>query len=247
MPTKKKVVVVMPALNAAKTLTATVDGIPDGCVDEIVLVDDHSSDSTVELARTLPVHVIWHPHNVGYGGNQKTCYLHALQIDADVVVMLHPDGQYPPELIPQLTQPIIDGEADFVLASRFLTGGGPKSGGMPSWKIVANRLLTSIENFLLGTSFSELHTGYRAYSRELLLEVPFLRNSLDFAFDSEMLMQALSFGYRFKEIPCLSLYHDDASSVSFGVGVVYGLKSIRAAMQYRLSRLGLLRPSWLRP
>jgi glycosyltransferase involved in cell wall biosynthesis len=238
---KPKVVVVMPALNAARTLKATVEAIPRDVVDEVVLVDDGSSDATVEIARTLPLHVIWHPHNVGYGGNQKTCYLHALQVQADIVVMLHPDGQYPPDLIPQLIQPIVDGRADFVLGSRFLTPGGAREGGMPAWKQAANRLLTKLENSLLGTDFSEMHTGYRAYSSEVLKQVPFLRNSLDFSFDSEMLMQAVHFDFRIAEVPCSTHYDDTASSVSFTTGVVYGLKTLETAVVLRLHRLGVLR------
>src|SRR3954470_14480511 len=160
-PGNHKVIVVMPARNAARTLERTVSAIPRDWVDEIILVDDKSDDDTVELARRLPekLHVVWHPHTVGYGGNQKTCYLEALQHDADVVVMLHPDGQYEPLLIPRMVTPILEGRADLVLGSRFLTPGGPLAGGMPKWKYVANRALTTVENQLLGTGFSELHTG----------------------------------------------------------------------------------------
>src|SRR4051794_17997170 len=190
-----KVIVVMPARNAARTLAATVEGIPQGWVDEIILVDDSSTDDTVELARKLPLHVVWHPHNVGYGGNQKTCYLEALRRDADVIVMLHPDGQYEPSLIPKLVEPILAGEAGLVLGSRFAERGGARAGGMPLYKIVANRALTTIENRVLNANFSELHTGYRAYSRELLLTVPFLRNSFDFVFDTEIILQASQFGF----------------------------------------------------
>ena len=231
-----KVIVVMPARNAAKTLEATVSGIPRGWVDEIILVDDSSTDDTVELARKLPLHVVWHPHNVGYGGNQKTCYLEALQRDADVVVMLHPDGQYEPGIIPRLVEPIVRGDADIVLGSRFLDPGGAVEGGMPWWKRVANRGLTTAENRLMGTDLSELHTGYRAFSRQVLLEVPFLRNSLDFAFDTELLMQASHFGFRFHEVPCATIYNNEASSVSFRQGVVYGVKSLWAGARLVLHR-----------
>src|SRR3954453_10617245 len=169
----------MPAMNAAGTLEPTFSEIPTEWVDEVILVDDRSTDDTVELARSLPLHVIWHPHNVGYGGNQKTCYLEALQRGADVVVMLHPDGQYEPTLIPDLVRPILNDDADFVLGSRLAEPGAAIAGGMPRWKWLANRFLTGIENRVLGTDLSEMHTGYRAYSRRLLLDVPFLRNALD--------------------------------------------------------------------
>ena len=210
-------------------------------VDEIILVDDSSTDDTVELARKLPLHVVWHPHNVGYGGNQKTCYLEALQRDADVVVMLHPDGQYEPEIIPKLVEPIVAGKADIVLGSRFLDPDGARKGGMPWWKRAANRFLTTAENRLMGTDLSELHTGYRAFSRKLLLEVPFLRNSLDFAFDTELLMQAAHFGFRFHEVPCATIYNNEASSVSFRQGVVYGVKSLGAGARLVLHRRGIWR------
>ncbi|HSD77018.1 MAG TPA: glycosyltransferase family 2 protein, partial [Solirubrobacteraceae bacterium] len=198
---KPKIVVVMPARQAAATLEQTFAAIPQDAVDEVILVDDNSSDDTVHLARKLPIQLVWHPHQVGYGGNQKTCYMQALQHDADVIVMLHPDGQYEPELIPRMVEPIVNGEADLVLGSRLLLPGAALAAGMPRWKYVANRLLTTIENRIMGTSLSEAHTGYRAYSRRLLLTVPFLRNSLDFAFDSELLMQAAHFGFPIKEVP----------------------------------------------
>ncbi|MEA2421690.1 MAG: hypothetical protein QOF55_789, partial [Thermoleophilaceae bacterium] len=168
-----KVIVVMPAWNAARTLERTIELIPREWVDEVILVDDKSSDDTVEVARRVPnLHVIWHPHNVGYGGNQKTCYLEALQRGADAVVMLHPDGQYEPTLIPNLVEPILNGEADLVLGSRLAEKGAAIAGGMPRWKWLANRFLTVVENRVLGTDLSEMHTGYRAYSRRLLLDVP---------------------------------------------------------------------------
>ena len=236
-----KVIVVMPARNAALTLQRTLDGIPPGWVDEVILVDDSSTDDTVELARTLPIHVIWHPHNVGYGGNQKTCYLQALQRDADVVVMLHPDGQYDPAIIPHMVAPILRGEADMMLGSRFLTPGGPLAGGMPKYKYVANRALTIIENRVMRTSLSELHTGYRAYSREMLMGIPFLRNALDFSFDSEVLMQAVHFGYRIGEAPVATIYEDDASSIALKPSIIYGLKTLGAAGRLVLHRSGLLK------
>jgi glycosyltransferase involved in cell wall biosynthesis len=235
-----KVVVVMPALNAARTLAATVSGIPQRWVDEIILVDDGSSDGTVELARTLPLRVIWHPHNVGYGGNQKTCYLQALQDEADVIVMLHPDGQYEPTLIPELVKPILEGRADMVLGSRLMNKGGALAGGMPLYKYIANRALTTIENKALGTSLSELHTGYRAYSRELLMSIPFLRNSLDFSFDSELIMQVVYFGFRITEVPVRTIYSDEASSVGPRTSIVYGTKTLGALGRMVLHRNGLL-------
>jgi glycosyltransferase involved in cell wall biosynthesis len=231
-----KVVVVMPALNAARTLERTVEAIPLEWVDEIVLVDDASSDETVELARSLPVHVVWHPHNAGYGANQKTCYLEALQRDADAIVMLHPDGQYEPQLIGSLVEPILAGRADLVLGSRLALPGMARANGMPLWKYLVNRALTAVENRVMGTQLSEAHTGYRAYSRRLLLTVPFLRNSADFAFDSELLMQASHFGMRIQEVPARGRYFEDASSVGLGSGIVYGLKTLWIAIRLALHR-----------
>jgi glycosyltransferase involved in cell wall biosynthesis len=247
MSTHPKVVVVMPALNAARTLERTFRSIPTETVDEVILVDDKSSDATPELARTLPLHFIWHPHNVGYGGNQKTCYLEALQRGADVIVMLHPDGQYEPELIPHLIGPIVRGDADMVLGSRLAETGAARAGGMPRYKLVANRVLTAIENRILGTNLSELHTGYRAYSRRFLMTVPFLRNSLDYSFDSEILMQASHFGFRIAEVPAHSRYFDDASSIRLGPATVYGLKTLWAALRLVLHRRGVWRSRKLMP
>jgi len=230
----------MPALNAGQTLEDIVGAINRDVVDEIVLVDDKSSDNTVELARRLNIRVIWHPHNVGYGGNQKTCYLEALQRGAEVVVMLHPDGQYEPELIPSLVGPIIAGDADMVLGSRMAEPGAARAGGMPRYKIVANRFLTGVENVVLRTSLSEMHTGYRAYSRDLLTTIPFLRNALDFSFDSEVLMQAVHFGFRIAEIPAHSRYFDDASSIGFKDATTYGLRTAWMAGRFLLNRWGAL-------
>jgi glycosyltransferase involved in cell wall biosynthesis len=241
------IVVVMPARNAARTLKRTVSGIPKEWVDEIILVDDKSTDNTVDVARDLPINVIWHPHNVGYGGNQKTCYLHALQRDADIVVMLHPDGQYEPTLIPQMVTPILRGEADLVLGSRLAEPGMARAGGMPLYKYVANRALTAVENRLLGTSLSEMHTGYRAYSRGLLLQVPFLRNALDFSFDSEMLMQSVHLGFRVAEVPARTRYFADASSISLRPSVVYGVKTLWAGARLVLHRNGILRSRKFEP
>jgi glycosyltransferase involved in cell wall biosynthesis len=235
----QKVAVVMPALNAAATIASTIGAIPPGWVDEVVVVDDGSTDTTAAVARDLGVRVVWHPHNAGYGANQKTCYLDVLQRDAEVVVMLHPDGQYEPELIPELIRPILDGSADLVLGSRMMVPGNARANGMPLYKIAANRFLTRIENRVMGTSLSDLHTGYRAYSRRLLLEVPFLRNAVDFSFDSEMLMQASALGFNLTEVPASSRYFADASSVGFGPAVIYGLKTLWAAARLILHRCGL--------
>ena len=240
MSERAKTIVVMPALNAAKTLELIVGSIPRDVVDEVILVDDRSTDETLEIARRLNVSVVWHPHNVGYGGNQKTCYLEALQREADIVVMLHPDGQYEPELIPRMIEPIVRGEADLVLGSRMLVKGAAKEAGMPLYKQIANRFLTNIENLVLGTGLTDLHTGYRAYGRELLLTVPFLRNSLDFSFDSEVLMQASYFGFRIGEVSVSTRYFEDASSVGFGASTVYGLKTLWAAFRLVLHRMHLV-------
>jgi glycosyltransferase involved in cell wall biosynthesis len=240
-PARPRIVVVMPARQAAATLERTFAAIPRDAVDEVILVDDSSTDDTVRLARSLPIHLVWHPHQVGYGGNQKTCYLEALQHDADVVVMLHPDGQYEPELIPRMIEPIVRGEADLVLGSRLLEPGAALAAGMPRWKFVANRFLTGIENRIMGTELSEAHTGYRAYSRRLLLTVPFLRNSHDFAFDSELLMQAAHFGFTIREVPARCRYFEDASSVGFKSGAVYGTKTLWAGVRLVLHRRGLVR------
>ena len=242
-----RVIVVMPAWNAGRTLERTFEAIPRDWVDEVILVDDKSSDDTVEVARKLPLHVIWHPHNVGYGGNQKTCYLEALQRGADAVVMLHPDGQYEPTLIPDLVAPILNGEADLVMGSRFAEPGAALAGGMPRWKYVVNRALTKFENRVIGTDLSEMHTGYRAYSRKLLLDVPFLRNALDFSFDTEMLLQASHLGFRIAEVPARSRYFEDASSVDFRQGVVYGVKTLGACVRLMLHRGGLVRSRKFQP
>ena len=253
-----RVIVVMPARNAALTLVRTVSSIPADFVDEIILVDDKSTDDTVSVAQELsaergrstglpPLHIIRHPHNVGYGGNQKTCYMEALQREADVVVMLHPDGQYEPTLIPHLVRPIVDGQADMVLGSRLLEPGQARAGGMPLYKLLANRVLTGVENRILGTSFSELHTGYRAYSRALLTGIPVLRNANDFSFDSEVVMQAVHFGYRIAEVPARSRYFDDASSIRFAPASVYGVKTLWAGTRLILHRRGLVRSRKFQP
>jgi glycosyltransferase involved in cell wall biosynthesis len=241
LPEHPKVIVVMPAMNAARTLAQTFELIPTDIVSEVILVDDKSTDDTTEVARGLPLTLIWHPHNVGYGGNQKTCYLEALQRGADVVVMLHPDGQYEPELIPDLIAPILRGEADMVLGSRLAEPGAARAGGMPLYKYLANRFLTTIENVVLGTKATELHTGYRAYSRDFLMTIPFLRNSLDFSFDSEVLMQASCFKMRITEVPAKSRYFDDASSIALWPSTVYGVKTLWIAARLVLHRAHIWR------
>ncbi len=234
-------IVVMPAMNAALTLERTVEAIPMDWVDEVILVDDASSDETVALARRLPLRVVWHPHNAGYGANQKTCYLEALQRDADVVVMLHPDGQYEPELIPSMVGPVARGPRRPGARLPARPAGMALENGMPRWKYMVNRALTAIENRIMGTSLTEAHTGYRAYSRRLLLTVPFLRNANDFSFDSELLMQASYFGMRIEEVPARGRYFEEASSVGLRSGVVYGLKTLWAGVRMSLHRARLLR------
>jgi glycosyltransferase involved in cell wall biosynthesis len=244
---KEKVVIVMPAYNAAKTLADTVHAIPSGYYDEVVVVDDHSGDDTAELARRLNLKAIRHPHNVGYGGNQKTCYMEALRDGADIVVMLHPDGQYDPAIIPEMIRPIREGRADMVLGSRMMLPGGAARGGMPLWKRIANRFLTSIENASMGRRFSECHTGYRAYSRRFLETVPFLRNSNGFVFDTEVIFQAVHFGLPVVEVPISTRYFADASSVGFAAGVVYGMGTLATALRFVLNRAGLVPCAKFRP
>ena len=221
-----KVIVVMPAYNAARTLEATYAAIDAAWVDEIILVDDDSRDDTLKVAEQLALRVIRHPHNVGYGGNQKTCYREALRLGADIVVMLHPDGQYDPKLLPQLIQPIAEGRADLVLGSRFLIRGGARRGGMPLYRWLANRFLTFCENLVLRQKLSEYHTGYRAYSRRFLETIPFMRNSDGFCFDTEVLVQALAFQQRLEEVPITTKYFAGASSASLPQCVIYGVKTL---------------------
>jgi glycosyltransferase involved in cell wall biosynthesis len=235
-----RVVIVMPAYNAARTLEDTFRAIPEGYYDEIVVVDDHSRDETTALAQRLNLKAIRHPHNVGYGGNQKTCYMEALRDGADIVVMLHPDGQYDPKIIPEMIRPIAEKRADMVLGSRMMLPGGAAQGGMPLWKQVANRFLTTVENLAMRRKFSECHTGYRAYSRQFLETVPFLRNSNDFVFDTEVIFQAVAFGLPVLEVPISTRYFAEASSVGFRTGVVYGLGTLFVALRYVLHRTGIL-------
>jgi len=242
----EKIVIVMPAYNAARTLEDTFRAIPHGYYDEIVVVDDHSGDDTMDRARQLNLKAIRHPHNVGYGGNQKTCYMEALRDGATIVVMLHPDGQYDPEVVPEMIRPIREGRADMVLGSRMLVPGGARRGGMPLWKRIANRFLTALENLAMGRRFSECHTGYRAYSRRFLETVPFLRNSNGFVFDTEVIFQAVHFGLPVVEVPVASRYFADASSVGFRQGVVYGLGTLWTAARFLLHRWGVVPSSKFR-
>ncbi len=238
-PRPKRVVVVMPAYNAAKTLERTYRDIPHSIVDKIILVDDVSRDDTVAIARQLGLDVIIHRQNLGYGGNQKTCYDAALEAGADAVVMLHPDYQYDATRIPALVGPILEGEKDLMLGSRFL--GDPLAGGMPRWKYVSNRFLTMLENRAFGLHLSEYHTGFRAYSRDLLESIPYRLNSDDFVFDQELVAQAVACRMRVGEIAVPTRYFEEASSVGFRRSVVYGLSTVKVVMRFMLHRLRLRR------
>ena len=230
-----RVVVVMPAYNAARTLERTYADIPHELVDRIILVDDLSRDETVQVAQRLGLDVIIHRQNLGYGGNQKTCYDAALASGAQVVVMLHPDYQYDATRIPALIEPILAGRADLMLGSRFL--GDPLAGGMPRWKYVSNRFLTAIENAAFGLRLSEYHTGLRAYSRRLLETIPYRLNSNDFVFDQELIAQVVAAGgFRIGEIAVPTRYFEEASSVGLKRSIVYGLSTLRVVARYLLHR-----------
>jgi len=238
----KYIVVVMPAYNAEKTLRRTWDELPHDIVDEVVLVDDASSDSTIKVARELGIKTIAHPKNIGYGGNQKTCYREALRLGADVVVMIHPDYQYSPRLVTAMASMIVSGHYDVVLGSRIL-GGNAIKGGMPRYKYVANRFLTLFENLALGVKLSEYHTGFRAYRREVLETIPLKKTSNDFVFDNEILAQAVHFGFRIGEISCPTRYFDDASSINFPRSVRYGIGVLATAAKFLLRKAGVARPA----
>jgi glycosyltransferase involved in cell wall biosynthesis len=244
----KKVVVVLPAYNAARTLERTFRLIPRESADEVILVDDGSADDTVAVARSLGIrHLHLHDRNRGYGANQKTCYQAALDEGADIVVMLHPDYQYDPRLITAMAGMIASGVYGFVLGSRILGGGsqGALAGGMPAYKYVANRALTAFQNFLLGAKLSEYHTGYRAFSRETLLALPFLANSDDFVFDNQMLVQAIARRVAIGEISCPARYQPESSSISFARSVRYGLGVVRTTLAFCAWRLKLATPAFL--
>jgi glycosyltransferase involved in cell wall biosynthesis len=236
---RPKIIVVMPAYNAAKTLKITYEAIPPRIVDQIILVDDGSTDQTLEIARQLHLTVFVHTRNYGYGANQKTCYAEALKEGADIVVMLHPDYQYDPTLLPEVVAPIKAGQADIVLGSRFLAGNALQQ-GMPWWKYVGNRFLTKLENWALGLSLAEYHTGYRAYSREALEQIPFNFNSDNFVFDQEILVQATHLGFQIKEVPVPTKYFPAASSASFVDSTIYGLSILFLLGRFLLHRISLV-------
>lgn len=236
-----KTIAVMPAYNAAKTLERTVADIPPGSVDEIILVDDCSRDNTVEIGERLGLTVIRHEKNLGYGGNQKTCYGHALAAGADYIVMIHPDYQYDSRVIPVAVEIIRLGICDFVMGSRIRTRREALAGGMPRWKYVANRCLTLTENIALGQNLGDFHSGFRAYRREVLETVPYLKNSNDFVFDSEFLAQAVHFGFKLGDIPVPVRYFDEASSINFRRSVKYGLSTLGVLGKYWARKLGVYR------
>jgi glycosyltransferase involved in cell wall biosynthesis len=236
---KPKVVVVMPAYNAGKTLRITYDAIPREDVDQVILVDDGSRDDTLKVARDLNLEVFVHSRNFGYGANQKTCYTEALKAGADIVVMLHPDYQYDPTLLPEMIAPIKAGHADVVLGSRLLKG-NVVGQGMPWWKYMGNRFLTHLENRVLGLSLAEYHTGYRAFSRNVLETVPFLLNSDKFVFDQEMLVQAVHLGFQVTEVPVPTRYFPEASSASLRASIRYGISILALLGRYLLHKRALV-------
>lgn len=241
----RKVVVVLPAYHAEATLARTFSAVPQDIVDDIILVDDASTDGTLAVASELGIRTFKHDRNRGYGANQKTCYREALAAGADIIVMLHPDYQYDPRLIPAMAAMVASGLYDIVLASRIL-GGGALRGGMPLYKYVANRFLTLVQNWILGAKLSEYHTGYRAFSRRVLQGLPIETNSDDFVFDNEILIQAVAAGFRIGEISCPTKYFPEASSISFGRSLVYGVGVLRASIAYWLWKHRIAKPALLR-
>jgi glycosyltransferase involved in cell wall biosynthesis len=234
-PRTQKVSVVMPAYNAEKTLERTYRDLPMDWVDDVILVDDASRDATVEVARRLGIHTLVHPQNRGYGGNQKTCYREALARGADIVVMVHPDHQYDPRVIPDLVRPLLAGECDAVFGSRML-GGRPLEGGMPKWKYLANLFLTAVANATFYVFLSEYHSGLRAYSRRYLEAVDLAANSDDFVFDTEIIAQGVWKGMRIREIPIETRYFEEASQIGFGRSVVYGVSVLAVLLRYKLHK-----------
>jgi len=228
----------MPAYNAAKTLKITLDAIPKGSVDDIILVDDASKDNTVEVARELGLKVFVHPKNIGYGGNQKTCYKEALKLGADIAIMVHPDFQYDPIYIPQMLESMMNGEADAVIGSRMVFPKDALAGGMPYWKFIANIFLTKIENFVLGYKLSEYHSGFRAYNKRVM-QLPLELNSDDFVFDTEIIVQMRIADLKIKEIPIKTKYFLEASQISFRRSVKYGFAILGVLLRYSLFKLGL--------
>ena len=242
----KKIVVVLPAYNAGKTLEKTYREIPFDIVDEVVLVDDRSSDDTVEVGRKLGIsHIISHEENKGYGGNQKSCYNKARDIGADIVIMVHPDYQYTPKLIHSMSYLIANDLYPVVLGSRIL-GKGALKGGMPWYKYVANRILTLTQNILMSQKLSEYHTGYRAFSKEVLESVDYNLNSDDFVFDNQMLAQIFYKGFEIAEITCPTKYFAEASSINLKRSSIYGLGVLKVSLQYRLTRWGIIKPSYFK-
>jgi glycosyltransferase involved in cell wall biosynthesis len=242
----RKVAVVLPAYNAAKTLRQTIADIPADVVDDLILTDDHSTDDTIAVAKELGLHVIAHDCNRGYGANQKSCYSAALARGADIVVMLHPDYQYSPQLVTAMAAMIASGHYDAVFASRIL-GRGAITGGMPRYKYVFNRLLTLFQNIVMGQKLSEYHTGYRAWHRSVLEKLPLLACSDDFVFDNQMIAQAAWFGFSLGEISCPTKYFPEASSINFRRSCIYGLGVLRTSVEYRLCRWGLKKSALFAP
>jgi len=234
----KKITVVLPAYNAERTLEKTWLALQRTVVDDMILVDDCSQDRTVNIALQLGLHVIRHERNMGYGANQKSCYRSALERGADIVIMVHPDYQYAPELVPAMGWLIASGLFDVVLGSRIL-GKGALEGGMPRYKYAANRFLTAFQNLFIGHKLSEYHTGYRAFSRQVLEELPLEKNSNDFVFDNQMLAQVIYFGFRIGEVTCPTRYTAESSSINFKRSVRYGLGVVKTSLQFRMSRMGL--------
>jgi glycosyltransferase involved in cell wall biosynthesis len=234
----KKLIVVMPAYNAARTLERTYNDLPFDVIDEVLLVDDASADATVEVSRSLGLTTFLHDQNMGYGRNQKTCYREALKRGADIVVMVHPDYQYSPRLVLPIAGMIAVGEYDVVIGSRIL-GNGALKGGMPLYKYIANRFLTAFQNLLIGQKLSEYHTGYRAFSREVLESLPLEENTNDFIFDNEMLAQIVFFNFKIGEISCPTKYFDEASSINFTRSVRYGLGVLVTSLEFRLQKMGI--------
>jgi glycosyltransferase involved in cell wall biosynthesis len=238
----KKITVVLPAYNAERTLESTYREIPLDLVDEVILVDDKSSDNTVELARRLGIkHIIEHQENRGYGGNQKSCYMKALELESDIIVMLHPDYQYTPKLLPSICHLLASGVYKAVLGSRIL-GKGALRGGMPGYKYFFNRVLTLLQNILINQKLSEYHSGYRAFTREVLSSINFMENSDDFIFDNQMIAQIFYAGYEIAEITCPTKYFPEASSINLARSIRYGAGVIYVSLQYLLSKLGIIRP-----